>query len=310
MRIKVSIIVSTYNRSRLLKNCLSSLINKSVSNNLYEIIVIDNNSIDNTKDVVVDFINEFPQCKISYVLEKRQGLSYARNAGCKKATGEYLAYIDDDAKASKVWVKNIIKTIDKIKPDILGGPIYPYYSFKKPVWFKDEYATRSKGEKARFLREGEYLAGSNLIIKKEILNRLGGFNPKLGMKGKELRYGEETRLIIEARQKIKGVKIYYNPEIEVSHLVKILDMNLLFRIKNRFIAGIHSSSIFGKKKHFRLKSPFLFFFILVEIVYLFFYGFFFRDRNKFFNFENFVFENILSKFFLLGKIVSRLFSLS
>jgi len=306
MKIKLSIIVSTYNRSRLLESCLSSLVNQDLSNNLYEIIVVDNNSTDNTKNIVDNFIKKFLKCKISYVLETRQGLSYARNAGCENAKGEYLAYIDDDAEAPENWVKSIIKTTDKIKPHILGGPIYPYYLSKKPLWFKDEYEIRSNGETKRFLIGGEYLSGSNFIIKKAFLTELGKFNPDLGMRGDELRYGEETGLMIEARKKVKDVRIYYNPELKVMHRVKNISMNLLFGIKNRFIAGVHSSSIFGREKYLRLKSLFLLFSIVVEIVYLFFYGFFFRDRDKYVYFENFVFENILCRFYFLGKIVSRI----
>jgi glycosyltransferase involved in cell wall biosynthesis len=273
---------------------------------LYEIIVVDNNSTDNTKDIIDIFIKKFPKYKIHYLPEKRQGLSYARNAGSEKARGKYLAYIDDDAKAFKDWVKNIIKTLDQIKPDILGGPIYPYYPIKKPSWFKDEYATRSNGKKARFLEKGQYIPGSNFIIKKEILKELGGFNPNLGMKGTQVRYGEETRLIIEARHKINKIRIYYNPEIKVIHKVKNSDMNILIKMKNSFIAGLHSSSIFGSKKQSRLKSFSLSFFILLEVVYLFLYGFLFRDRQKHYYFENFIFENILNKFSFLGKLISKL----
>lgn len=301
MKIKISIIVATYNRARLLKNCLSSLVNQDIGNNLYEMIIVDNNSIDNTKKLVDNFIKYFPKFRMNYLLERQKGLSYARNTGCENAKGKYLAYIDDDARASKDWVKNIIRTINKIEPDILGGPIYPYYLYNKPVWFKDEYEIRSKGKKARFLREGEYLSGSNLIIKKSILENLGKFNPELGMRGNELRYGEETRLMLEARKKIPNVKIYYNPEIKVKHLVKKDNMILFLRLKNKFIAGMQNKDIYGKKglSKFRL-------FINVNIaffkgVFLLFFGYFFRDKNEFCYYENFVFEKVFPQFSWLAK---------
>ena len=301
MNLKVSIVVSTYNRSRLLKHCLSSLINQNANNKLFEIIVVDNNSIDNTKDIIVDFINDFPQFKISYVKETKQGLSYARNAGCINASGEYLAYIDDDAAASKNWIKNITRTIDKVKPDILGGPIYPYYLSKKPLWFKDAYEIRSQGNKERFLKEGENLSGSNFIIRKYILKKLGMFNTNLGMRGNRLRYGEEIQIMLEARKKIGNVQIYYNPEIEVKHLVKKSNLVLLNRLKNKFLSGIQNIDIYGKKRLSKFR-----FFVNINIAlfkgaFLIFFGRFFRDKDECYYYENFIFEKVLPQVSWLAK---------
>ena len=293
--IKLSVIICTYNRSGLLKECLYSLVNQITDRDQYEIIVVDNNSIDNTENIVNKFIKNFPRHKLSYVLETKQGLSYARNAGYKKAMGEYLAYIDDDAKAAEDWVKNIIKSTDKIKPDILGGPIYPYYSCKKPIWFKDEYEIRSHGETARFLRSKERLSGSNFIIKKNLLEKLGMFNPNLGMIGNKLRYGEETKLMVDARNIINNVKIYYTPEIKIKHMVKTENFLLLYRMKSKFIAGGQKHAVYGKHNLSKFRLFVNINIALFKIISLLIFGFFFRNKDKYYYFENFVYERVLTQ---------------
>ncbi len=308
MKVKLSVIVTTYNRPKLLEGCLASLFDQTAVRDSYEVIIVDNNFSGQAKLVVDHFERENPKRRLVYVFEKKQGLSYARNAGCEKANAQYLAYIDDDAKAFKDWVENIIRAIDEIKPDILGGPIYPYYLYKKPLWFKDEYEIRSNGEKARFLLEGEYLSGSNFIIKKEILKKLGMFNPDLGMIGDKLRYGEETRLMIEAREKISNVKIYYNPEIKVEHLVKKENMVVYLKLKDKFIAGMRARDVFGEKRLPKYRIFTNINKIFLKGIFMVFFGFFFRNKEKYSYYENFVFERVLRQVSLLAKNLSYLLS--
>lgn len=86
MKPQISIIVSTYNISKLLANCFLSLINQSTSNNLYEIIVFYNNVKDNTKEIVENFIKVFPNSKISYIGEKNRYLVTREMSDAKKRT--------------------------------------------------------------------------------------------------------------------------------------------------------------------------------------------------------------------------------
>ena len=102
---KLSVIICTYNRVELLGKCVNSLMTQTARKENYEIIVIDNNSTDNTADLIrkIKIINS----NLRYVKEANQGLSYARNRGWKEAKGEYIAYIDDDCKADNNWCKHI-----------------------------------------------------------------------------------------------------------------------------------------------------------------------------------------------------------
>src|SRR3989338_6054944 len=133
----LSVIIATHNRSSYLENCLSSIQNKKLPLKVYEIIVVDNNSTDNTKKIVYKFMNKNEN--IRYVFEKITGLSSARNKGFENAKGEYLIYLDDDCKVPPEYLPNVFKVIIRFHPDILGGPVYPFYLSSKPSWFKDEF---------------------------------------------------------------------------------------------------------------------------------------------------------------------------
>ena len=121
---KVSVVICTYNREDMLEIALESLTKQEVSASDFEVIVVDNNSKDNTKAVAEKFIAA--NSHFRYVLETNQGLSHARNRGGNEASTDFVAYMDDDAKAPANWVKQLIEIIDDKKPDIFGGPIYPF----------------------------------------------------------------------------------------------------------------------------------------------------------------------------------------
>ena len=98
----ISVVICTYNRSRHLKNILNSLAEQEVPDDLvWEIVVIDNNSKDDTKDVVDEFTLKTP-IPVKYFTEEKQGLSHARNRGIVESEGKYVAFTDDDAIAEKV----------------------------------------------------------------------------------------------------------------------------------------------------------------------------------------------------------------
>jgi len=101
-RLTISVIIITRNRSESLKDTLTSL---AIQTRLPdEVVVVDNASADNTKEVVLSFST---QLNIKYVYESQRGIPYARNATLRNATGDILASLDDDCIAEKDWLKNL-----------------------------------------------------------------------------------------------------------------------------------------------------------------------------------------------------------
>ena|GEM_PF-1792449 len=106
-KIKASIIIPAHDAERTIERCIRSLLCLDFSKEDYEVIVVDNNSKDSTKDILDNFRDS-----VVYIKEARQGRSFARNAGAQKACGEFLAFVDADVFVEKDWLNNLIEKVD------------------------------------------------------------------------------------------------------------------------------------------------------------------------------------------------------
>lgn len=226
MQKKVSFIIATYNRADILKNALESFILYGSSSESYEIIVVDNNSKDHTKNIVEQCQRKLP---LQYIQETRAGVSFARNTGVINAISPNVFFIDDDARI----LSNTIDTLEKVlgqKPDVFGGPIHPYYITQKPEWFKDEYEVRTHYSKTGWIpnTSSSLLSSSNMGFSKKYFEKLGGFNENLGPKADLFEFGEDSEIIQRAKQ--RDAMIYYDHQLIIEHLVPKYKMNLLYML--------------------------------------------------------------------------------
>ena len=234
----ISLIICTYNRDDLLEPCLSSLVNQNADRELFEVIVVNNNSTDNTQKIAEDFAKEQPNFRV--VTEMTQGLSHARNRGYKEAEGDYVAYIDDDAKAPPDWVERILKAFEKVTPSpvAVGGKYHPWYEEPPPPWFTDDIEVRTWGEKEGFLQppRAQYgFSGSNMAFQKSLLQSYGGFSPGFGMDGGKMGLGEETELFYRIYKDYP--LFWYDPKIIVLHLVPARNMTVSYCLRRTFYGG-------------------------------------------------------------------------
>ena len=102
--IRISVVVCTYNRAGMLARAVDSLIQQTLDEASYEIVVLDNASMDNTRAVVQELKHNYPAHNISLVADATVGLGYARNTGFEYTQGEYVAFMDDDAYANTDWL--------------------------------------------------------------------------------------------------------------------------------------------------------------------------------------------------------------
>ncbi len=241
-RIRASIIVCTYNRCELLRKTLQSLVCLSANEYRYEIIVIDNNS-DDDPQVVVDDIRRKSGFDIKFCRETRQGLSHARNAGVRLASGEILAFVDDDEEADAEWLNEIVRTYDADK-DIActGGKIIPVFSDGgAPSWYIPElsgfFGGVDNGESICEIIVGEgYLGGGNFSFRKDAITGDEPFNISLGRTGDSFYTGEESELCIQFIQ--RGLKVYYNPRAITYHDVSAERLTRVHLFKRAFQSGM------------------------------------------------------------------------
>lgn len=259
----VSVVVCSYNRATLLIRCLRSLEVQTADKRLYEVIVVNNNSTDQTQEVAENFSHANANFRV--VIEQRQGLSCARNRGCREAKGRFVAYIDDDATARPDWCEKILSFITR-QPAVaaFGGPYVSGYLSEKPAWYKDEYGSWSLPGRERPMEEGEFVRGTNMIFRTDVLSAAGGFDETLGMTGTAAAYGEEVNLHVRLR--ISGVEVYYCPEIVVEHLVMPGKMNVRWMLRSAYKAGSVAPEMFQRSWPFFRGCGYLFaHFVLMPI---------------------------------------------
>ncbi|MBI9044560.1 MAG: glycosyltransferase family 2 protein [Anaerolineaceae bacterium] len=304
MNIEISVIICTYNRADLLDNIMSTLVNQTLPDDLFEILIIDNNSSDNTREIAHKYMNL--KENIHYFLEEGQGVSYARNRGWKEAKGKYIAYTDDDCRIPPDWLNEASRIIKEKQPAIFGGPYTAFYLSPKPRWYKDSYGSHIKPGGARILSPGEYLSGGNFFIRRDILEQLGGFNPDFGMSGTTVAYGEETALIDRFYEIFPDETIYYGPALMVEHLVPIRKMTWGWQIKSKFAHGRFSYHLKSSNQSDSIYLIILDFFITIIRLFIHFFIFpLFRNSRLYPHFGNYLYEKGLFYVISLGNIYER-----
>ena len=213
----LSIIICTYNRVDFLKKCIDSILKQISTNNGIEIVVIDNNCNDGTKE----YINNINSTYINYFLETKQGLSHARNKGIEVSKGDFLAFVDDDATIDEKWLKSLLYHLKNQNINhIYGGPIFPNFEVKCPKWIDDGYFIRKFKSSDGYLDKltaQDGFSGGNMCIPKNIFDKVGFFNTDLGMQGKEMGLGEESELFFRIHNQIKEVKLYNINDMSITH---------------------------------------------------------------------------------------------
>ncbi|MGK9369140.1 glycosyltransferase [Melioribacter sp. Ez-97] len=182
---QISVIICTYNREKYLPIALNSLKEQSLDKNKFEIIIVNNNSTDNTETVCNEFIKQNPELNIKYFLETQRGLSAARNRGIKESSGTIVIFIDDDAELTKNYLQEAINFFNEFpEVDAMGGKIIPKYEDnKEPEWmslFLWGLVTKSDwGDKIRKYPYSKYPPGCSMAFRKSVFNETGLFDTEL-----------------------------------------------------------------------------------------------------------------------------------
>jgi len=184
--------------------------------------VVDNASTDGTAALVESMKPNLPSLR--YIYEGCLGLSRARNAAIREARGDFIAFLDDDAVATSVWLEAILTAFDTVRPTpaCVGGRIEPIWEGPRPDWLADTllgYLTIVdwSGKPVTLDPSRQWVAGANMAFSTAALRRLGGFNSSLGRVGEKLLSGEELhiqRLLVAA-----GHQLHYEPRASVGHHV-------------------------------------------------------------------------------------------
>ncbi len=234
--LQISVVICTYNRAAYIQDAMDSLYQQTLPAVNWELIIVNNNSTDNTETVCLDYIRAHPGTNFYYFNETRQGASFARNTGAGYARSPLLCFMDDDAIAEKEYLQRIITFFDQY-PDAggLGGRIIPKYIPEEPAWMS-HYVSSLVGhfdysDTVSVFSANKYPLESNMIIRKKDFDAIGGFDTALpGVVG-TLRIGGEGKDFF-FRLKALGRTIYYDPSVRVQHVVETakLTKDYMYRV--------------------------------------------------------------------------------
>jgi glucosyl-dolichyl phosphate glucuronosyltransferase len=240
--IKVTVVICTHNRAHLLGGALQSVLRQSCPDELYEVVVVDNASTDNTAGVVKEAMALYKSLRIRLVHEPVPGIGNARNAGVLSAHGEIIGFTDDDAIVDARWIEQAIACFadDEGEVTAVGGQVIPQYEAEPPGWFPRDSEADYRGDRKRTMKTGEFPSGNNMFILKSAIVAAGGF-PKLGMTESAMGYGEETALFERLRAIDEGVRFVYSPEVIIEHLIPPYKVSARYVLKRALMGGIYAT---------------------------------------------------------------------
>ena len=217
-----SIVIPTYNRSGDLAETLEGL--KEISTTgAWEVVIVDNNSTDGTKEVVHEYSGSFP-VELRYLFEREQGRCAALNAGIASARGEIIMTTDDDVRVQPDWLDQAACSLDRLRCDYLGGRVFPIWRQRRPEWIPDSpsklwavLALLDYGPEPIEFGQRYVPLGVNMAFRRECFEIAGLWDNRLGRKAGTL-LGQEVREW-SVRARAAGLKGFYAPELVINHCI-------------------------------------------------------------------------------------------
>ncbi|MGH9468885.1 MAG: glycosyltransferase [Terriglobia bacterium] len=221
---EISIVIPTYNRAASLAETLQQLAGlEGVESLACEVIVVDNNSTGDTRQVTESFAS-VSRVKVRYVFERAQGASYARNRGIRESAGEILTFIDDDMVIPSPWLLQMKKAFEDFQAACVGGPVLADPRQKLPSWWDERMlaplSVFDLGAETLISNESDrskhmLATGGNCGFRRSALERNGGFRTDIGRFGNRLGGGEDSELVLRLQH--KGETVVYYPQALLYH---------------------------------------------------------------------------------------------
>lgn len=223
----ISVIVCCYNSASRLEETLEHLFaQKTAPSLLWEIIVVDNASTDDTVSFAKKTLEKFETVKIHFTIteEKKQGLSFARQHGVEMAKYEYIIFCDDDNRLNNDYLQVAYDLIDGDENrGVIGGEGIPVSDIDLPAWLenaKEEYAIGKPAKTSGIVNSRNYLCGAGMVTRKKLFqNAINNKLPSIlsDRKGKSLSSGGDVEYCL--RLVLQGYDLYYSADLVFKHFI-------------------------------------------------------------------------------------------
>lgn len=246
----ISVILPTRNRANLLQSALQSVQTQTLSADQFEVLVVDNGSTDNTRQVVESFQQQ--SGNIRYYFDQTPGLHVGRHRGLKEANSEVLIYIDDDIEATPCWLAAIAENFSDPAIAMVGGNNYPNFKTTPPNWLNTLWQRSALGGRSipslsvLSLPNGRrdfnpYLVwGCNFSIRKHIVLQAGGFHPD-AMPQELIRFRGDGETHVSRYVAENHLRCVFDSRASVYHAVTTERMTLDYFKKRAYNQGISDS---------------------------------------------------------------------
>ena len=225
MNKSLSIIVPAYDRPDLLRETLQSILQLRVPADVTaEVLVVLSMRMQDTV-AVVTAAQAQATLPLRLVPERQPGLSNARNQGMEEASGDHLAYFDDDILVSKDWIQGYFEAVERQAADCVVGPVSPRYCAEIPAYISREVLdsilsvySRKGGELKLLNAEVAHeIPGCNFGVRRQVAREVGGFSPRFGRAGSVIVGGDDFEF--GQRLVAAGKRVAYQPLCAIDHAI-------------------------------------------------------------------------------------------
>lgn len=219
---RITLVIPTYNRAASLMRALESVAQQTLDPSLWECLIIDNASTDDTAEQVAAFAAAHPTLHIRHVVEPKAGVSHARNRALQEATTELICSIDDDERINKGFLEAYLRLFEEhLEVQVAGGRIIAEYEKTRPRWMS-RWTERpianpmDYGEQLRPFPKRALPGGGNMGFRRSVALQFG-FATELGRVGGKPIGGEENDFFLRLRE--AGYTLWYLPEAIMWHII-------------------------------------------------------------------------------------------
>ena len=216
----------------------------------WEIVVVDNGSVDDTATVVRDFASHAP-VELRCIREPEPGLSAARNRGWRETRGEIIAFLDDDCIPDAEWLQSLLDAYETPEVASVGGRLLPLIERTDRDNIDPAWLAVYTFDAGQVRRDIEILTGANMSFRRSTLERIGGFDEGLGRIGECLLAGDENDLCRAIRREEIGSRILYDPGAVARHKLRAENLSDALLIKRDYCGGITNANLDRKESPFR-----------------------------------------------------------
>ncbi len=234
----VTVAIGTYRRSRWLREALAFIVQQDYPLDRWEIVIVDNNSPDDTKAVVESFATarQIPK----YFLETQQGSSYARNRCLAEANpaGDIILFADDDVIGRSDWLKLMIAPLlmpGNEKVAGVCGETIPHFPDGLPLWLKGQFRPFGYRTDTGPLSGKQIPSTANVSLRRRVLDQVGHFRTDLGRLPNRLTAGEDNDLM--RRMLAAGYTFWFEPKADVLHVVPGDRLTFKYAMKYQYDAA-------------------------------------------------------------------------